>query len=42
MENHYNLKNYHLNNKKLPVGLPGEKKAAFYDKDFDEREKIDN
>ena len=42
MENHYNLKNYRLDNKKLPIGLPGEQKAIFYDKSFEEREKIDN
>jgi len=42
MENHYNLKNYRLDNKKLPVGLPGELKAKFYEKQFEEREKIDN
>lgn len=42
MENHYNLKNYRLENKKLPVGLPGEKKAKFYEKSFVEREAIDN
>ena len=42
MENCYNLKNYRLENKKFPVGLPGEKKAMFYEKTFDEREKRDN
>ena len=42
MENHYNLKNYRLDNKKLPVGLPGEQKALFYEKSFEEREAIDN
>lgn len=41
MENQYDLKNYRLDNKKLPVGLPGEKKAKFYEKSFEEREKID-
>ena len=41
-ENHYNLKNYRLDNKKLPVGLPGEQKAIFYSKTFEEREQIDN
>lgn len=41
MENHYNLKNYRLDNKKLPCGLPGEQKALFYEKTFEERDKID-
>lgn len=41
MENQYNLKNYRIDNKKLPVALPGEKKAIFYSKTFEEREKID-
>ena len=41
MENHYDLRNYRLNNKKLAVGLPGEQKAKFYEKSFEEREKID-
>lgn len=41
-ENHYNLRNYRLDNKKLPVGLPGEQRAMFYEKSFEEREKIDN
>ena len=41
MENHYNLKNYRMGNKKLGVPLPGEKKALFYEKPFEEREKID-
>ena len=42
MENQYNLQNYRLDNKKLPVGLPGEKKAQFYSKNFEDREKEDN
>ena len=42
MENCYNLKNYRLDNKKFPVGLPGEKKSIFYEKSFEEREKQDN
>ena len=42
MENHYNLRNYRLDNKKLKIGLPGEEKAIFYEKNFEEREKIDN
>lgn len=42
MENHYNLKNYRLENKKLGVAMPGEKKAKFYEKSFEERETIDN
>ena len=42
MENHYNLRNYRLDNKKLRVGLPGEQKAIFYEKSFAEREKEDN
>ena len=41
-ENHYNIKNYRLGNKKLNVPMPGEKKAIFYEKKFDERETIDN
>ena len=27
LENHYNLRNYRLDNKKLAVSMPGEKKA---------------
>jgi len=42
MENQYDLSNYRLENKKLPIGLPGEKKARFYQLSFEEREKIDN
>ena len=42
MENCYNLKNYRLENKKFPVGLPGEKKAIFFEKPFEDREKRDN
>ena len=42
MENHYNLRNYRLDNKKLKVGLPGEQQAIFYGKTYEEREKIDN
>lgn len=41
MENHYDLRNYRLCNKKLPIGLPGEAKSKFYEKSFEEREKID-
>lgn len=41
MENHYDLKNYRLNNKKLKYGLPGEQKAKFYEKSYEDREKID-
>ena len=31
-----------MDNKKLPVGIAGEKKAIFYNKTFEEREAIDN
>ena len=41
MENQYDLRNYRLDNRKLPVGLPGEKKAKFYEKPYEEREKIE-
>lgn len=35
MENHYSIKNYRLDNPKLPVGLPGEQKALFYELPFE-------